>query len=117
MSWLGGNENTSFITDLKSLWHNATTGELTQEQKTEIATAATNEYLPCKNNYTDQNCIELRKSQNQLVEIVAPSTDCTLRISDNYCFTSWTEVAFVAIGILFIFLLLYGVITSWVVRR
>lgn len=116
MSWLGGNENTTFLTDLTSLWHNATTGELTDAQKTEIATASTQEYLPCSQNTSSPECQALLKEQQHLVDLVAPNTDCVLRLSSTYCLKSWSQVAIASVAAIFGLFLLYGIVTSYIAR-
>ena len=116
MSILNGNANTTFWTDLTSLWHNATTGELTPEQKQEIAIGSTQEYIPCQQNPNSPECQQLLAQQTKLVDIVAPSTDCKLRLTSNYCLQSWGAVALAFIGAIFAMFLLYGVITSLILR-
>lgn len=117
MSWLNGNSDTTFSTDLKSLWHNATTGELTPEQKQEIAVGSTQAYTPCAQNPSSLECQQLLNEQIKLVNIVAPSTDCKLRLTDNFCFQSWFSVSIAAVGVIFAMVLIYGVITSLIVSR
>lgn len=116
MSWILGTDTTSFSTDLKSLWHNATTGELTPEQKQEIAVNSTQAYTPCAQNPNSPECQQLLQSQIDLVNIVAPTTDCKLRLSNNFCFQSWGTVSLAVVGVIFAMVLIYGVVTSLIVR-
>lgn len=113
MSWLGGNDNTTFLTDLGSLWHNATTGELTPEQKQEISQSTTQELTECSENFTTARCQDLYDKITNDVNIVAPDSNCALRLTDSYCIKSWSSVAFGAIALLLGFLLLQTAISSY----
>ena len=113
MSWILGNDNTSFLTDLQSLFHNATTGELTPEQKQEIATNTTKQYIPCRDNPTSDICKNLFQQISTDVNIVAPSTNCKIRLSDSFCFESWNTVIFTVVAAIAGLYLLQIVIASY----
>lgn len=114
MSWLLGNSDTSFMTDLSSLWTNATTGELTPSQLTEINTSETQNLLACGADQStwNQSCKDTYNAitqDNQSLTALNPK--CALNVPVFGCFQSWGNAIAAAFVIVFgLFFLLQAIL-------
>jgi len=102
MSWLLGNSDTSFMTDLSSLWTNATSGTLTSAQLQEINTSETQNLLACGSDQSTWNpsCVSTYNAitkSNQSLTALNPT--CALNLPVFGCFQSWSNAIFAALAI------------------
>lgn len=114
MSILSGNDSTSLWTDLGSLFHNATTGELTDAQKAEIAQGATQEYVPCQSDPLSAACVSMTQGNLNVINTLNPDSGCVLSVVPGLpCFKSWNSVLFAVALTIGGVLALYGLLINY----
>lgn len=108
MSWLIGSDNTSFWADIKALGQNAITGQLSEEQKQEIAKESTMHLTECQASPNSPTCQQLLADNQQIVQEVAPNEACAIRLPVYGCVESWENffAGAVAVGIALVLLYL-----------
>lgn len=94
---------------------NATTGNLTQNQRESIAKDSTSMLTECQKTPYDPTCTQLLKDNGQIVDLVAASDsvcDGVLNVPVVGCIKSWSRVALYAVGAVALLALLYGFISA-----
>jgi hypothetical protein len=105
----------NFFEDITNFVHNATTGELTDNQKAAIAADSLSSYIPCQgDNATSPACLALLTQYQKDVNTVAPSTGCVMNVPVFGCLAhSWNNLAFVVlVSIAGVFFLWTAILTS-----
>lgn len=110
MSILIGTDSTSFWSDLKSLAQNALTGQLSEDQKQDIARNATLDLTECQVDINTPTCQELLAGNRQTVEAVAPNETCAIRLPVYGCVQSWENLLSGAVVIGVALVLLYLIV-------
>lgn len=108
MSFLNGNDYTSLWSDVTGIVHNAVTGELTDSQKADIAKGTTQLLTQCQGDPSSEACQQLLKQNTEIVNKVAPSTNCAIRLPVYGCVENWGNLAAVLVVVIIATAALYG---------
>lgn len=110
MSILIGTDNTSFWSDLKSFGQNVLTGQLSEDQKQDIAKNSTLSLTECQVDPTSPTCQHLLTENQQTVEAVAPNEMCAVRLPVYGCVQSWENLLSGAVVVGVALVLLYLIV-------